>query len=326
MTVNSEFQFLPSFMLEMGWETGSAESLSVGEISGTLDSYTGNDWLISVDEKKWIMSVETVAVVSSCVQFTIPDVPFNPKLSGSSITIHIPWGCHDDELRKVYAFIYVLAGQLGSVVSHNNRSVSNLLTEGLRLYSSTGELHGKHLWRILDMAGICTALLKPIRKLVLSIRTMNCLRNVQARIVADVVPLTEKELLRINNFDRKCLNYLRDALSDEQLEVGMKFDPAKYCYDVCQGLPHGVVTYLKSLEHGDESRERVILLALADMISMTYREANSDDNKMPTPPPEFQESTDLLAPHGSFELGSPDEVMKKVKAETMRILAYIQQY
>ena len=54
----------------------------------------------------------------------------------------------------------------------------------------------------------------PIERLQLSPRTLNCLRRAQINTVADVLRLSERELLGIRNFGAQCLEELQQRLRD----------------------------------------------------------------------------------------------------------------
>jgi hypothetical protein len=64
-------------------------------------------------------------------------------------------------------------------------------------------------------------LLRRVDDLAISVRTYNCLRNEDVKLVGDLVKMTEAELLRIPNFGRKSLNEIREVLGGMSLKVGM---------------------------------------------------------------------------------------------------------
>lgn len=67
-------------------------------------------------------------------------------------------------------------------------------------------------------------LLKSIDELELSVRSSNCLKNANIRIIADLVPKTEHEMLRTKNFGRKSLNEIKALLASMGLHLNMRVD------------------------------------------------------------------------------------------------------
>ncbi len=67
-------------------------------------------------------------------------------------------------------------------------------------------------------------LLKSIDELELSVRSLNCLKNANIRIIADLVPKTEQEILRTKNFGRKSLNEIKALLASMGLHLNMRVD------------------------------------------------------------------------------------------------------
>ncbi|MDD5463847.1 MAG: DNA-directed RNA polymerase subunit alpha C-terminal domain-containing protein [Candidatus Moranbacteria bacterium] len=54
-----------------------------------------------------------------------------------------------------------------------------------------------------------------------SIRTKNCLHNNKIYLIGELVTKTEKEMLKTQNFGRKCLNELKYFLEELDLSFGM---------------------------------------------------------------------------------------------------------
>jgi len=65
-------------------------------------------------------------------------------------------------------------------------------------------------------------LLKKVDELELSVRSRNCLQNDNIVYIGDLVNKTEAEMLRTQNFGRKSLNEIKDALSKFSLKFGME--------------------------------------------------------------------------------------------------------
>lgn len=62
----------------------------------------------------------------------------------------------------------------------------------------------------------------PISELDLSVRASNCLESAKVNIVADVVSMTESELLKVRSFGRTSLREVKRKLLDLGLELGME--------------------------------------------------------------------------------------------------------
>ncbi len=68
-------------------------------------------------------------------------------------------------------------------------------------------------------------LLRPVDELELSVRSYNCLKNANIKIIADLVQRTDLEMLKTKNFGRKSLNEIKEILRTMGLNFGMKIDP-----------------------------------------------------------------------------------------------------
>ena len=67
----------------------------------------------------------------------------------------------------------------------------------------------------------------PISELELSVRSSNCLREANIKIIADLVKKTEDEMLSFKNFGKKSLNEIKELLAGMGLTLGMLVDPKK---------------------------------------------------------------------------------------------------
>jgi DNA-directed RNA polymerase subunit alpha len=67
----------------------------------------------------------------------------------------------------------------------------------------------------------------PISELELSVRSSNCLREANIKIIGDLVKKTEVELLGFRNFGKKSLSEINDLLKGMGLSLGMKVDAKK---------------------------------------------------------------------------------------------------
>lgn len=67
-----------------------------------------------------------------------------------------------------------------------------------------------------------SVLVKKVDELELSVRSQNCLKNVNIVYIGDLVIKTEAEMLKTQNFGRKSLNEIKDILSSFGLRFGME--------------------------------------------------------------------------------------------------------
>ncbi len=65
---------------------------------------------------------------------------------------------------------------------------------------------------------------KSVEELELSVRSYNCLKNANIRIIRELVGKTETEMLKTKNFGRKSLNEIKEILTSMGLSLGMKLD------------------------------------------------------------------------------------------------------
>ncbi len=67
-------------------------------------------------------------------------------------------------------------------------------------------------------------LLRSVDELELSVRSANCLKHANIKLIGDLVQKTEAEILATKNFGRKSLNEIKEILTDMGLNLGMKLD------------------------------------------------------------------------------------------------------
>lgn len=67
-------------------------------------------------------------------------------------------------------------------------------------------------------------LYRSVDELELSVRSANCLKNADIRLIGDLVQRSEAEMLKTQNFGRKSLNEIKDILAEMGLTLGMKID------------------------------------------------------------------------------------------------------
>jgi DNA-directed RNA polymerase subunit alpha len=67
-------------------------------------------------------------------------------------------------------------------------------------------------------------LFRPVNELELSVRSANCLKNANIRLIGELVQKTEGEMLKTKNFGRKSLNEIKEILTEMGLNLGMKLE------------------------------------------------------------------------------------------------------
>jgi len=67
-------------------------------------------------------------------------------------------------------------------------------------------------------------LFRSVDELELSVRSANCLKHANIKLIGDLVQRTEAEILATKNFGRKSLNEIKEILADMGLGLGMKLD------------------------------------------------------------------------------------------------------
>ena len=75
-----------------------------------------------------------------------------------------------------------------------------------------------------EREGINENLLRSVDELELSVRSANCLKHANIKLIGDLVQKTEAEILATKNFGRKSLNEIKDILAEMGLSLGMKLD------------------------------------------------------------------------------------------------------
>ena len=65
-----------------------------------------------------------------------------------------------------------------------------------------------------------------VNEIELSVRAANCLNNANITTVGELAMKTEADMLKYRNFGKKSLNEIKDKLSEMNLCLGFKFDPA----------------------------------------------------------------------------------------------------
>ena len=103
----------------------------------------------------------------------------------------------------------------------------NLVTKSSK---KTQQLIKFLLTGVLQMIKNKISIFDPVYKLELSMRTINCLKGLGIKSIAELVQYSEKELLRTPNFGRKSLNEIKKELSMMGLGFGMNLTKVKLAF------------------------------------------------------------------------------------------------
>ncbi len=75
-----------------------------------------------------------------------------------------------------------------------------------------------------EIEGLNENLFRSVDELELSVRSANCLKHANIKLIGDLVQKTEAEILATKNFGRKSLNEIKEILSEMGLSLGMKLE------------------------------------------------------------------------------------------------------
>ena len=75
-----------------------------------------------------------------------------------------------------------------------------------------------------DKESLNENLFRSVDELELSVRSANCLKHANIKLIGDLVQKTEAEILATKNFGRKSLNEIKELLTGMGLNLGMKLD------------------------------------------------------------------------------------------------------
>ncbi|MCM8792222.1 MAG: DNA-directed RNA polymerase subunit alpha [Candidatus Omnitrophica bacterium] len=105
----------------------------------------------------------------------------------------------------------------------------NILQRHLDIFVNFGQLPEEEIEEEITPAEVALyeKLRVPISELELSVRSSNCLRQANIKIIADLVVKTEEEMLALKNFGKKSLDEIKTLLAGMGLTFGMQIDPNK---------------------------------------------------------------------------------------------------
>lgn len=105
---------------------------------------------------------------------------------------------------------------------------SKVLNKHLELFFTLGEIPEEEIEELTpEEISFYEKLKIPISELELSVRSANCLREANMKIVADLVDKTEAEMLSYRNFGKKSLNEISALLKTMGISLGVKIDKNK---------------------------------------------------------------------------------------------------
>lgn len=79
-----------------------------------------------------------------------------------------------------------------------------------------------------EMEKLNENLFRSVDELELSVRSQNCLKHADIKLIGDLVQKTEAEILATKNFGRKSLNEIKEILAEMGLGLGMKIENWPY--------------------------------------------------------------------------------------------------
>jgi len=105
----------------------------------------------------------------------------------------------------------------------------NILSKHFELFINLGELPEEEEVEELtpEEKSLYDKLKLPVSELELSVRSANCLREANIKVLADLVERTEPEMLAFRNFGKKSLNEINSLMKGMNLTLGMQIDRKK---------------------------------------------------------------------------------------------------
>ncbi len=108
---------------------------------------------------------------------------------------------------------------------------SNILQRHLDIFVSFGQLpediEEEEPEMTKEEAVLYEKLRLPISELELSVRSSNCLREANIKMIGDLVKKSEEEMLAFKNFGKKSLTEIKELLAGMSLALGMQIDAKK---------------------------------------------------------------------------------------------------
>lgn len=107
---------------------------------------------------------------------------------------------------------------------------SNILQRHLDIFVSFGQLPEdveEESEMTKDELDVYEKLRLPISELELSVRSSNCLKEANIKMIGDLVERSEEEMLEFKNFGKKSLTEIKELLAAMRLNLGMQVDTKK---------------------------------------------------------------------------------------------------
>jgi len=102
---------------------------------------------------------------------------------------------------------------------------SKILKDQLQIFINFDEnLEPEQVDKTDEKRRINENLYRTVEELELSVRSANCLKNANIRLIGDLVQKSEAEMLKTQNFGRKSLNEIKDILAEMGLGLGMDIE------------------------------------------------------------------------------------------------------
>lgn len=105
---------------------------------------------------------------------------------------------------------------------------AKVMSKHLELFFTIGEIAEEEIEELTpEEITLYEKLRIPISELELSVRSANCLREANIKILADLIEKSEAEMLSYKNFGKKSLNEIAELLKTMGISLGMKVDRKK---------------------------------------------------------------------------------------------------
>ncbi len=101
---------------------------------------------------------------------------------------------------------------------------AKILKEQVQLFINFDETQEPETQEVAEESKFNVNLYRSVEELELSVRSANCLKNADIKLIGDLVQRSEAEMLKTQNFGRKSLNEIKDILADMGLTLGMKIE------------------------------------------------------------------------------------------------------
>ena len=105
---------------------------------------------------------------------------------------------------------------------------AKVMSKHLELFFTLGEIPEEEIEELTpEESSLYEKLKIPVSELELSVRSANCLREANIKLLADLVEKSEAEMLAYRNFGKKSLNEVMALIKTMNLGLGMKIDRQK---------------------------------------------------------------------------------------------------